>query len=62
MVTDSGNGQATDDLISILAAGEGGLPIPMPPEFANGFLGPVNHFATNTVAGGVCSPNFPPVL
>ena len=49
-------GQAEDDLVWIPAVGAGGSATPMP-----GFLGGVNHFAvSNTVAGGVCSPNFPP--
>lgn len=53
IVADSGNGQATDDLVIVPAVGaSGGAPLPT-------FLGGVDHFGANPVAGGVCSPNFP---
>ena len=53
-VYDSGNGQATDDLLHIPAVGAaGGAPL-------TPFLNGVDHQSANPVRGGVCSPNFPP--
>ena len=54
IVVDDGNGQATDHLLTIPAVGaDGGTPL-------TDFLGGIDHFAANSVSGGICSPNFPP--